>query len=178
MDRFKQGLASAAAAVPKNKESALAARDDFAAVLDQYDSLAKIEEKTGRTRVELVGAALAGFLGLMLLSIFVRPLGILTTRVFGFAYPAYRSFKAVEGTDEPERVQWLAYWFIYAIFALAEETILLPLEDALPLWFVFKIVFLVWCFLPQTQGAELLYTEVLRKPLLDLQEKLVKVKEE
>jgi hypothetical protein len=49
---------------------------------------------------------------------------------------------------------------IFALFSLAEETLLKPMENYAPFFFAWKIVFLLWCYLPQTHGADLLYTEV------------------
>jgi receptor expression-enhancing protein 5/6 len=172
MDRFKQGLKDAAAAVPKNKDSATEAKDEFAKTLAQFDSLSKLEEKTGRKREEIVGGAIAGFLGLMCLSIFIKPLGILMTRIFGFAYPCYKSFKALESDEKDDDTQWLTYWTIYGVFALMEETIFKSAESYMPVFFVWKIIFLMWCYLPQTHGAELLYTEVVGPQLRLLEEKI------
>ena len=185
MDRFKAGLKNAAAAVPTNKDSALAAKDEFGRTLEQFDSLAKLEERTGRTRVELVGAAIAGFLGLMMLSIFVKPLGTLMTRLFGFMYPTYQSFKAIEhGTEakageKADVTQWLTYWFVFAVLSLAEETVLRPLGDGyMAVYFFVKIVLLLWAFLPQTKGAEFIFTEFLQPQIHVLKEKLEKAKAE
>jgi len=185
MDRFKQGLKNTVAAVPTNKEAALSAKDDFARELEQFDSLAKLEEKTGRSRVELVGVALAGFVGIMFLSVFVRPLGELTTRLFCFTLPALKSFKAIEGGAQTaesrhDMTQWLSYWFIFAVVTLTEETLMLPFQESawMPVWFLVKIGFFGWLMLPTTHGAELVYTEFMRPRLLELQEKMRKPKEE
>ena len=71
---------------------------------------------------------------------------------------------------------------VFAVFSLMEETALKPLEDYAPFFFAWKIVFLLWCYLPQTRGADLLYREVVAPQMKKLgeiiEEKFIKPKEE
>ena len=83
MDRFKSGIKDAVGAIPKNKDSALEARDQFKSELDKYPSLAKLEEVTKRSREEVIGAILVGLFFLLVIGVFVKPLGIFMTRLFG-----------------------------------------------------------------------------------------------
>ena len=48
------------------------------------------------------------------------------TRLFGFVYPCYMSFKAIESDAKGDDTQWLTYWMVFAVFSLMEETILKP----------------------------------------------------
>jgi len=182
MDRFKTGLKDAMGAIPKNKDSAMDARAQFAGHLEKYPSLAKLEELTKRKREEVVGGILLGLFLLLLLGVFIKPLGIFMTRLFGFAYPAYKSFKAIESSEKGDDTQWLTYWMIFAVFSLAEETVMKPVEAYAPFFFAWKIVFLLWCYLPQTKGADLLYTEFVGPQMRNLgeyvEEKLIKKKED
>eukprot|EP00127_Corallochytrium_limacisporum_P003829 Clim_evm43s153 gene=Clim_evmTU43s153 len=81
--------------------------------------------------------------------------------VVGFLYPAYCSFKAIETINKDDDTQWLIYWVVYAAFSVAEHFF-----DYLLFWIPFyyftKIFFLIWCFLPETRGAEWLYKTFIR----------------
>ncbi len=59
--------------------------------------------------------------------------------------------------------------FVFACFTMLEETILKPLEAILPVYFLFKSFFCLWCCLPQTRGAELIYRQGMRAIDLALQ---------
>ena len=170
MERFKQGLADAFGAIPKNKDSANEVKDSFASHLERYPFLTKVEDLTKRKREEVVGVILLGLFLLMLAGVFVKPLGIFMTRLFGFAYPAYKSFKAIESTEKDDDTQWLIYWMVFAVFSLLEDTILKSITPFAPFFFVWKIIFLLWCYLPQTHGAEFLYTEIVSPGLKQLSE--------
>jgi len=150
----------AVGAVPKNKESALAVHGDFDSHLQKYSFLTQVEEKTGRKRVEIVGAILAGAFMLLLAGMFNKWLGILMTRLFGFVYPCYKSLKAIESDEKGDDTQWLTYWMVFASFSFIEDILLRFFESYAPIFFLWKIVFLLWCYLPQTKGALLLYEEV------------------
>ena len=93
-----------------------------------------------------------------------------------------KTTEAIESTEKGDDTQWLTYWMIFAVFSLAEETALKPVEAYAPFFFAWKIVFLLWCYLPQTKGADLLYTEVVGPQMKKLgefvEEKLIKRKED
>ena len=83
MDKFKAGLREAVGAIPKDRASAQDAHAQFAGQLEKYPSLAKLEELTKRKREEIVAAILLVLFLLLLLGVFVKPLGIFMTRLFG-----------------------------------------------------------------------------------------------
>ena len=97
------------------------------------------------------------------------------TNLVGFAYPLYESFRslnaAASSATTHSQQQWLTYWIIYAIFALVES-----LTDFFLYWIPFyhlvKIAFLVWCFLPSTRGAELIYVKVIEPVLVRYEGKI------
>lgn len=87
--------------------------------------------------------------------------------VVGFLYPAWASFKVLEySRGDLILVRfWLTYWVCYASFTVAEIFVDLILFWV-PLYYLFKIVFLVWLFLPQTKGALLTYRYIIAPFLL------------
>merc|ERR1712125_132453 len=79
----------------------------------------------------------------------------------GFAYPAYKSFEAIEGPNKTDDTQWLIYWVVYAFFSVIEVFINLLLYW-IPFYYAFKMAFLLWAMLPQTKGARFLYDSFLK----------------
>merc|ERR1719379_2941298 len=95
--------------------------------------------------------------------------GNLITQLVGFVYPAYESFKALEPDNEkrenPRMMRtWLTYWIVYSLFSVVEVFVDYILYWV-PLYYLLKLVFLVWLMIPKLGGAELVY-KVLIEPSL------------
>ena len=84
--------------------------------------------------------------------------------IVGFVYPLFASFRAIETSSKDDDTQWLTYWVIYSLFSLTESLTDL-LFNWIPLYALFKSLFLVWCYHPQYKGASFVYSNLL-KPLL------------
>lgn len=124
--------------------------------LDQYPLLNQLHSLTGGTpRIYLL-------LGTGAAALF------LTTIIFGLSfisnvvgfYPLYWSFKALRSPGTNDDEYWLTYWVVYATFGLF-ESLIDGIFFWLPLYFLVKTAFLVYCFLPQTRGAEVVYKNAL-----------------
>ena len=77
------------------------------------------------------------------------------TSVVGFIYPAYQSFLALETPQKDDDVQWLTYWIVFGLFSILEyfsDVILYWL----PLYYLFKLVGLIYLFAPQTKVSQAL----------------------
>lgn len=96
--------------------------------------------------------------------------------VTGVIYPALQSLKAIEDRNwlnNKQDEQWLTYWVIYGTLSLIEATV----DDALglhkfPYYFHAKFALLLWLQLPNTQGAQYLYTQWMRPTVLRFQPKI------
>eukprot|EP01023_Acetabularia_acetabulum_P068486 TRINITY_DN9722_c0_g1_i1.p1 TRINITY_DN9722_c0_g1~~TRINITY_DN9722_c0_g1_i1.p1 ORF type:complete len:240 (-),score=36.27 TRINITY_DN9722_c0_g1_i1:1690-2304(-) len=89
----------------------------------------------------------------------------------GVVYPTYASFKAMESKKMEDDVQWLNYWTLYGSVSLAEHYT----DDILgwfPWYYHAKFAMFLWLQLPQTRGAEYLYTKFYRPIFLKYQEKI------
>ena len=42
------------------------------------------------------------------------------TALAGFAYPAFKSFQAIETKSKGDDTQWLVYWVIFSLFSIVE----------------------------------------------------------
>lgn len=51
---------------------------------------------------------------------------------------------------------WLIYWAVFATFALIDY-FAMAIMAVFPFYWVFKALFLIYLYLPQTQGANVLY---------------------
>jgi receptor expression-enhancing protein 5/6 len=81
--------------------------------------------------------------------------------IVGFVYPAFKSFQAIETKKKGDDTQWLVYWVIFAFFSIM-ETFVDILLYWIPFYYAFKLAFLLWAMLPQTNGAKFLYENFLK----------------
>ena len=82
----------------------------------------------------------------------------------GFVYPLYASYKAIKSENKKDDTQWLTYWVVYSGFTVIESFTDLLL-NWVPMYYLMKTGFLVWCFLDKTQGATIIYH--MASPFLD-----------
>ncbi|KAI7848466.1 TB2/DP1, HVA22 family-domain-containing protein [Circinella umbellata] len=132
--------------------------------LSQYKYANEIERKTGvpKSYIALGGGAV------VFIMIFFNLAGQLLTNTISWVYPAYASFKAIETATTEDDKQWLTYWTVIGFVQIVEF-----FSDVLLYWFpfyyIFKTLFVLWLALPQTRGAEVLYSRFLRPYLLSAQ---------
>ena len=88
----------------------------------------------------------------------------------GFIYPTYASFQAIETHRKDDDTQWLTYWVVYATFTVLESFVEVILFW-FPFYYSFKFGFLIWLFLPNTQGARFLYKNFVRPMFNDAESK-------
>jgi receptor expression-enhancing protein 5/6 len=84
------------------------------------------------------------------------------TTIVGIVYPVYWSLKALESEGKGDDTQWLTYWIVFALFSIIDQFSGFVLRFV-PFYFFFKMAFLIWCFMPNTRGATVVYNTVLRK---------------
>ncbi|EPB73301.1 TB2/DP1, HVA22 family [Ancylostoma ceylanicum] len=93
--------------------------------------LAAAEEKTNIKREKLVYGALAG----LLIYFIIGALAQILSNIVGFAYPAYRSIKAVRSPIKEDDTQWLIYWIVFASFSIIDFSIF----STVPFYWLFKV---------------------------------------
>ena len=134
--------------------------------LSRLSFLASVERATGIPRLYCAIALLVLVSGLVLQGWGMR----LLTAVVAFLYPLYCSLRCLclpqSYAADPSRGPrlWLVYWLVFGLLSFSER-----LSDSLlsflPLYQPLKLAFLLWCFLPHSEGCAVLYDCVL-KPLL------------
>lgn len=129
--------------------------DSFNIAAGNLPLVQSISDKSGLPPFAI--ALLCGALCLLLFG-FVAPLA---SYVVGVAYPTLMSFRALESNDKSDDKQWLTYWVVFA-FVQFVENFMSPVLSIIPLYFVLKMVFLLWLALPKTKGAEKLYSDYIQ----------------
>ena len=112
-----------------------------------------IKEKTGVNPtiiLSILGVAL-GFTIIGFLDEYI-------TCIVGIVLPTYWTIKAIESHGKDDDRQWLTYWAVFGIFSYFDLFANFILRF-IPFYFVLKQVFLVWCFMPNTQGALFIYNK-------------------
>jgi len=118
--------------------------------------------KKSQIRPSFIVAALLLFLSLFVIfGLGASPL----CNLVGFVYPLYASCRALKSEGTKDDQLWLTYWIVYGFFGLVES-----LTDFflywIPMYFLVKVAFLIYCFHPNTEGARHVYTIVIQ-PLFD-----------
>lgn len=111
----------------------------------------------------------AGIHGILIIAVIVVALfyvftGYLQQQItlcVGVLLPAHFSMKALATEGKEDDKQWLTYWTIFGLFVIAELFFGIILK-ALPFYYIAKLVFLVWLFLPNFQGATFIYDKIIR----------------
>jgi receptor expression-enhancing protein 5/6 len=126
------------------------------AIKEMFDKHMKtISEKSG-----IPAPILVGILIFCCVLVFIGFFEKYITLLVAVVYPAYFSIKAIESEDKEDDKQWLTYWVVFAAFTVFDG-FAGALLQYIPFYFFIKIVFLIWCFLPNTRGASIIYNKFL-----------------
>ena len=89
-------------------------------------------------------------------------------------------FDRNENDTENDIIHWLSYWVIFSVF-INFENLFKFLLNYIPFYFFIKVVFLLFCYLPQFRFANYLYQKFIKKlfskyekTVIDYSNKLVK----
>lgn len=125
----------------------------------------ELEEKTGYSKVYFFAASMS------LASILIFAAGgmKLVSNLVGFLYPAYMSFKALEGGKniDGDATQWMTYWIIFCSINLMEDTFPF-IPRSIGFFYVIKVLAVIYLYHPKTTGAQVIYTSGLRPYLLPI----------
>jgi receptor expression-enhancing protein 5/6 len=127
----------------------------------------ELEEKTGYSKVYFF----LGAFTLIAILIFVTGGIKLFSDLVGFLYPAYMSFKALEGgkSVDGDATQWMTYWIVFCFLTLIESAFPFLIEY-IKWYYLIKCAFVIWLYHPKTVGAEVIYSSAVRPYVLPLLE--------
>lgn len=109
---------------------------DASSSLLLIDVFKSMEEATGYPAAWFFGGA-----SLLILSLLTALGGAkLLVDLVGFVYPAYMSFKSMDGNGDD--TQWLTYWVVFSAMSLT-ETVFSFVTALIPMYFWLKIAIIV-----------------------------------
>ncbi|KAL1996456.1 hypothetical protein VTN49DRAFT_221 [Thermomyces lanuginosus] len=73
-----------------------------------------------------------------------------------YLFPAFASYKAIRASDPRQLAPWLMYWVVLSGILVAESWVYF-IVSWLPFYSWFRLFFLSYLVLPQTQGARIIY---------------------
>jgi len=79
-------------------------------------------------------------------------------------YPALRSIEAIESEEKDDDKVWLTYWMVFGAFTTV-DTFFGFVFYFIPYWDWIRLAFFIWLLLPQFNGSEYLYENVIKKLL-------------
>ncbi len=142
--------------VLSNITSSKGKEGEFSLLSKWYEQMEIIHKKTG---IEGKYVIIGLIVSLLIVSIgyFER----IITNLIGTIYPAYWTMKSIQSQNDDDKY-WLTYWVVFAFFSLIDmfSGFLMKL---IPFYFIMKILFLVWLFMPNTQGCYYIYYFVIIK---------------
>ncbi|WKY00470.1 hypothetical protein Q1695_014930 [Nippostrongylus brasiliensis] len=124
---------------------------------DRYSYVDKLlsaaEEKTNIKREKLV----YGTVFALLFYVIIGALAQIISNIVGFIYPAWRSIKAVRSNTKDDDTQWLIYWIVFSTFSIVDFSVF----STVPFYWLFKISFLMYLYLPMFNGATVVYESII-----------------
>ena len=123
-----------------------------------------IKEKTG-----IDGLYVVIFLLLCVILVYLGIFGTLITNMVGTLYPGFCTIKAMD--KNVNKKDWLTYWVIFGVFIIVDmfSNIIMKI---IPFYFVLKILFLIWMFLPGSNGCKLVYHFLILKLFSSFEDKV------
>ncbi|KAM5346398.1 hypothetical protein ACJ41O_009403 [Fusarium nematophilum] len=85
-------------------------------------------------------------------------LPMLLSSIASFLFPIFASYKALKTHDPAQLTPWLMYWVVLSCCLLIESWVYF-IVSWIPFYGYFRLLFLLYLMLPQTQGARHLYEE-------------------
>jgi len=138
--------------IPKEKKKSLIERWN--------EEMNLIEQKTGIKGIYVViGLIVCIFL------VYKNIFDTVITNLVGTFYPAFMTIKSIEKKDDSEEKYWLTYWAVFGFFILIDMFSPIIVKF-IPFYLIFKIIFLIWLFLPGTNGCKFFYNKVVKKILI------------
>jgi receptor expression-enhancing protein 5/6 len=135
-------------------------------LFDKWNEQMKlIEDKTGIKGIYVITLLLTSIV-LVYLNVFDK----LITNLVGTLYPAFWTMKSIELKNDDDKM-WLTYWVVFSSFTLVDMFSVMIVKF-IPFYFVLKILFLIWLFMPNSQGCYIVYKLLVKRVFKSFEEKI------
>ena len=124
--------------------------------LEEFAEKQPVFQKLGAALKVRPGVALAGFILLSTILLFVPFVNAFVMGVFTFVLPAYNSFKALQSEDDKDDKRWLTYWIVFGFFHCFDSLIGAVLFFV-PFIGVFRTLALTYLHISKEKGATRLF---------------------
>jgi|ERR1711990_989619 len=123
----------------------------------RVDEIATLIEQKTKVQRKYIGLGIV----CVAMGLILTTLAPLVVNIIAFAYPAFKSIKALESNDKEDDTKWLTYWVVYGFFSVAEF-----FTDVILSWFPFyyicKTLLFLWCMAPiQSNGSKFIYGHII-----------------
>jgi receptor expression-enhancing protein 5/6 len=142
--------------VLQNKQKENKEKEEYSLLNKFHSQMNIIKNCTGIEGVYVIIA--------LLISILVVSFGWfdkLITNLIGTIYPTYWTLKSIQSENSDDKY-WLTYWVVFASFSIIDIFSVILIKF-IPFYFIFKICFLIWLFMPNSQGCYYIYYFVIVK---------------
>jgi len=144
-----------------SKTRALMAKIDDQLVRRKLKTLEFAHQKSGQKRVHIVLSTMTFITVILVVFTSLRFLSHLVAFV-----PLYRTYKALKTPQKDDDVIWLTYWVLSGSFSVL-ESFLRPFSSWFAIFFLIKIVFLIWAFHPTSKGSLIVFKKFVEPALSD-----------
>ena len=111
------------------------------------------------------------FLSICVLLVYLGIFESLITSLVGTLYPGFSTIKAIQ--KNKNKKEWLTYWVIFGSFLIFDMFSSIIIK-VVPYYFVVKIIFLIWMFIPGSNGCQIVYDFLISK-LMKIIEQIIDI---
>jgi receptor expression-enhancing protein 5/6 len=127
-------------------------------IVDKWnEQMNLIKEKTGIKGIYVI-IVLIGAVIFVYFNIFEN----LITNLVGTVYPSFWTIKAIESKNKNDIKKWLTYWIVFGVFIIIDFFNIIIVK-IFPYYFLMKIMFLIWLFMPGSNGCTIVYHLFVKK---------------
>ncbi|KAK2765968.1 ER membrane protein DP1/Yop1 [Arachnomyces sp. PD_36] len=124
--------------------------------LSKFPVLNNLERQTSVPKVY----AFLGVVGIYFFLVFFNIAGEFLVNLVAFLLPGFYSLQALFTATSTDDTQWLTYWVVFAFFTVVESAI--SAAYWFPFYYLFKLAFVLWMALPQTGGAQIVFSSFIQ----------------
>ena len=165
IEENKKVMEKVRAKISNNKESNDKKDKEISLLNKWYEQMEIIHKTTGIQGKYVVMGLLASIL-IVSIGYFEK----IITNLIGTIYPAYWTMKSLQSQEDEDKY-WLTYWVVFALFTIVDlfSGFLMKL---IPFYFIMKIIFLIWLFMPNTKGCYYIYYFIVVKLFKHLEKEI------